>query len=87
MPRAGGQPKDAESGLVSRYHTSIAGLALAGIAVHLLLRFGVQPGPFITNLPLFATLALGGPPLIVELLAKVCRRQFRVETCWRASQS
>jgi heavy metal translocating P-type ATPase len=76
VPQANADSQEAEPALLSRWHTPIAGIALVGIAAHLVLRFGVQPGPLITDLPLFATLVLGGLPLITELLAKVYHREF-----------
>jgi heavy metal translocating P-type ATPase len=51
----------------------IAGIAFAGIAAHLVLRFVLQwPGPA-THLPLFAVLVLGGVPLVFSLIAKLAR--------------
>ncbi|HET9264236.1 MAG TPA: heavy metal translocating P-type ATPase [Vicinamibacterales bacterium] len=54
----------------------IAGIALAGIAVHLVLRWGTEASPFARNLPLFVVLGTGGAPLVVELAVKALRRQF-----------
>ena len=51
-------------------------LALTGIALHLGLRFGVHAATFPTNLPLFVVLALGGTPLVWELLQKLVTREF-----------
>jgi hypothetical protein len=42
----------------------IAGLALAGIIAHLLLRFGIRSEDFAYHFPLGMVLALGGVPLI-----------------------
>lgn len=54
----------------------IAGLALAGIAVHLILRFAFQSSPAVREFPLLVVLAAGGAPLVLELLRKVWRRDF-----------
>ena len=60
---------------------AIAGLALAAIAAHLVLRFGWRPagapwGIALPDLPLVAALALGGVPLLFELAGNVVRREF-----------
>jgi heavy metal translocating P-type ATPase len=47
-----------------------------GILSHLVLRFGLHTGPQTARVPLLAALALGGFPLLHELLAKLLRRQF-----------
>lgn len=54
----------------------IAALAIAGIGVHLLLRLVVVTSAGAYQVPLLAVLILGGFPLVVELLAKLYRRQF-----------
>lgn len=56
--------------------TVIAGLALAGILVYLVLRFAVHASPRVTQIPLLATLVLGGVPLVYQLLKKVWRLEF-----------
>jgi heavy metal translocating P-type ATPase len=66
----------ARSSLASRKHTLIAILALAAIGMHLVLRFGCRSAPSTYNLPLYVALALGGIPLVVELLLKLFRREF-----------
>ena len=65
----------------SRKQVLIAGMALLAIACHLLLRFGVRAeGTFLAlplvDLPLVLALALGGIPLVLELLWKLLRREF-----------
>ncbi|MBB6051806.1 heavy metal translocating P-type ATPase [Armatimonas rosea] len=60
----------------TRLQLGIALLALTGIALHLGLRFGFHAASLPTNLPLFAVLALGGTPLVWELLQKLARREF-----------
>ncbi|MGZ4961115.1 MAG: heavy metal translocating P-type ATPase [Limisphaerales bacterium] len=54
----------------------IASVALIGIAAHLVLRFGLSATPQIYNWPLLATLAIGGLPLVAELIYKAARGQF-----------
>jgi len=54
----------------------IAILSLGGIAAHLLLRFGLHAGATIQQIPLWVTLALGGIPLLYDLLKKLAQRQF-----------
>ena len=55
--------------------TAIAAGAVAGIALHLVLRFTVA-NPFIVVLPLLAVLALGGVPLSYGLARKALQREF-----------
>lgn len=54
----------------------IAGIALLGIAAHLVLRFGFSFAADVYNLPLFVTLVVGGVPLVGELVYKAARGQF-----------
>jgi heavy metal translocating P-type ATPase len=54
----------------------IALLAIGGIAVHLLLRFGTTLPEPVLPWPLWAVLLLGGLPLTLELLAKLLRGEF-----------
>ena len=51
-------------------------LSLAGIATHLLLRFALHTNATVQHIPLWATLALGGIPLLYDLLKKLARREF-----------
>src|SRR6202040_2891002 len=51
-------------------------LSLAGIATHFLLRFGLHTNATVQHIPLWATLALGGIPLLYDLLKKLAERQF-----------
>jgi heavy metal translocating P-type ATPase len=65
----------------ARLQSAIAILAVGAIAVHLVLRFGVATGAHAfglpaAQLPLVVALALGGTPLLVDLLVKVARLQF-----------
>lgn len=54
----------------------IAGLAVAGIAAHLLLRLAASPDTRLTAYPLYAVLLLGGVPLVAGLLASLARGEF-----------
>jgi len=56
--------------------TMIAAIAIAGIAVHLVLRWGTAVPPFTRDLPLYFVLAIGGAPLVLDLALKALRRQF-----------
>lgn len=57
-------------------HMVIMVIALTGISVSLFIRFGLEGSTFSWNLPLLGVLALGGGPLVVELLNKVRQREF-----------
>ena len=54
----------------------IAGVALAGIGLHLMLRFGMRSDVATYQIPLWIALAFGGLPLLFELLIKVVKFQF-----------
>ena len=54
----------------------IAALCVVAILVHLLLRFAFQVSPSAYQLPLLATLVLGGIPLLYELFLKLLKREF-----------
>ena len=73
-PHAGFWESTAE--VVRRTTTVIAVLAIAGILLHLLLRFAFRTSTGAAQLPLLATLALGGVPLVYELLRKLLRREL-----------
>ena len=62
--------------LIRRKQAAIATLALAAIGVHLVLRFGTNVSEPVRNAPLWVALALGGVPLVWELLVKLTRREF-----------
>ena len=64
------------SGLWHRKTTVIAALSIATILLHLLLRFGFHTTPGTYQIPLLATLALGGLPLLFDLLRKLLKREF-----------
>jgi heavy metal translocating P-type ATPase len=56
--------------------TAISFLAIAGIAVHLLLRFALRASPMAYQTPVIAVLILGGIPLVVTLTRKALAREF-----------
>jgi len=58
----------------SRRTSIIASFSVAAILLHLILRFGLHT--LGAEIPLLATLALGGTPLVYELLRKLLRREF-----------
>ena len=55
---------------------AIAILALFGIAAHLVLRFSFNSAAETNRIPLFIVLALGGGPLVFDLLRKLLAREF-----------
>jgi len=55
---------------------AIAAVALLAIAAFLVLRFALDADPTTYNLPLWVALALGGAPLVLDLLIKALRREF-----------
>ena len=58
----------------SRRTSVIASFSVAAILLHLILRFGLHSRG--AEIPLLATLTLGGTPLVYELLRKLFRREF-----------
>jgi heavy metal translocating P-type ATPase len=54
----------------------IAALAIAGLTIHLLLRFALRTGSAVFEIPLLVALLAGGAALIFELAQKVARREF-----------
>jgi heavy metal translocating P-type ATPase len=62
--------------MIRRKQAAIAVLALLAIAVHLVLRFGTASSTTAQNVPLWIALALGGVPLVWELLVKLWHREF-----------
>src|SRR5437899_12510226 len=54
----------------------IAIFSLSAILAHLVLRFGFHTGAAVSQIPLFATLAVGGTPLVYALLQKLWHREF-----------
>lgn len=60
----------------SRKMVFIAGLAVTGIALHLIVRFGLNGEAPSNQIPLRIVLAFGGIPLLYELLTKVVKFEF-----------
>ncbi len=60
----------------TRQEIYIAFLAIAGIASHLIFRFGIGIPQPTYDYPLFLVLALGGVPLLWELLKNILQREF-----------
>ncbi|MEP6764017.1 MAG: heavy metal translocating P-type ATPase [Gemmatimonadaceae bacterium] len=54
----------------------IAGIAAAAIALHVVMRFVLHTGANAFQAPLFVALAVGGIPLVLELLRNLVKRQF-----------
>lgn len=54
----------------------IAVLSVVAILSHLVLRFAVRTTPGAYRIPLLATLAVGGLPLLYDLLRKLLKREF-----------
>jgi heavy metal translocating P-type ATPase len=65
----------------SRLQSGIACLALIGIALHLIARYGLHAtldlrGVALRDLPLLTVLVLGGTPLVIGLLVKMAHKEF-----------
>ena len=71
---AGENPRQAAFG--QRKSVWIAALSVAAIVAHLVLRFATQASVGVYNVPLLAALALGGVPLVYELVLRVWAREF-----------
>ncbi len=63
-------------GLLRHKNSIVAVIAATAIACHLLLRLAFRADSNISQIPLFVVLAIGGIPLVIELLQKAWRRQF-----------
>ena len=70
------RPWNSPSGLWQRKTTIIAAFSIVAILLHLVLRFGFHTTPGTYQIPLLATLALGGLPLLYDLLRKLLKREF-----------
>ena len=62
--------------LWGRRQMIIAALAVLGIVTNLFLRFAIHVTPRVYDIPLLITLAIGGIPLVGDLLIKLVHRQF-----------
>ncbi|TWT98761.1 heavy metal translocating P-type ATPase [Neorhodopirellula pilleata] len=60
----------------SRKSLVIAAFAILAIALHLLMRFGIQTTPPLGEIPLLVTLVVGGLPLLFDLTKKLLKREF-----------
>src|SRR5512146_1316341 len=65
--------------------SAIAAVAVAGIAVHLALRFLLKSTPLNYDLPLFAALLLAGAPLVYALAVNTLRKEFGSDLLARLS--
>jgi heavy metal translocating P-type ATPase len=70
------QPGNAASGQWRSKATVIAACSIVAILLHLLLRFGFHAALRTYQSPLLVTLALGGLPLLFDLLRKLLKREF-----------
>jgi len=59
-----------------RKTTVIAALSIVAILAHLALRLGFRATPTTSQIPLWITLAIGGAPLLYDLLRKLLNREF-----------
>ena len=73
---AAGRSWNSLSGPWHRKTTVIAALSIVAILWHLVLRFGIHTTPGTYQIPLLATLTLGGLPLLYDLLRKLLKREF-----------
>ena len=64
------------SGLWQRKTAVIAVLSVAGIILHLVLRYGYGAAEDVYCIPLLVTLVVGGLPLLYDLLRKLLKREF-----------
>ena len=71
-----GPPWNSVSGLWQRRTTIVAAFSIAAIILHLVLRYGFHTASGTYQIPLLATLILGGLPLLFDLLRKLLAREF-----------
>jgi len=71
-------PPGAQGSFLSRWTAPnfIAGLAIAGILLHLILRFAFDVSRAVWQAPLVVVLVAGGIPLVVPLVRKAIAREF-----------
>lgn len=62
--------------VANRLQTGIAILSLLAILFHLVMRFGFNLEPLLTNIPLWVAYVFGGIPLVWGLLGNLWRREF-----------
>lgn len=76
FPVPGGRIPHLKSTELPRVSGAIALFCLAAIGVHLVMRWGTGAAAATANLPLLAAIAIGGAPLLYDLLRKFLRREF-----------
>lgn len=62
--------------IFERRNAIIAAMSVVAIVLHLVLRFGLGTDAWIYSLPLWTALALGGAPLVWDLVRQAVRREF-----------
>jgi len=72
---------NAAAGAPSRKQAIIVSVTIGAIGIYLVLRFGLASVPEVWSLPLYqlpliGALLFGGVPLVIDLLAKLLRREF-----------
>src|SRR6186713_247825 len=75
-PRLVDETEQSRSRPWRRKTTVIAALCVAAILAHLALRFAFRATPTTSQIPLLLTLAIGGMPLLYDLLRKLLKREF-----------
>lgn len=76
MPTSDGPKSKLVEFWTSRKMVTITGVALIGIALHLIFRYGVHGEAWSYHTPLWFVLVFGGIPLVYELLKKVVKLEF-----------
>lgn len=76
VARPGVQRRYSPSALWQRRISLIALLSIIAISLHLLLRFGLHADARVHQIPLLATLVLGGFPLLVGIVRRLLKREF-----------
>ena len=66
--------------LWKRKTSIIAIFSVIAIGLHVALRWGFQTSSGASQIPLIAALALGGPPLLSDLLHKLLKRELGSRT-------
>ena len=62
--------------LIARRYPLIAALSITAIVAYLILHFGGDVAEDVANWPLYVALALGGVPIVAELVIKILKRDF-----------
>ena len=69
-------PPNSEIPALRSHEAKLAAIAAVSIATHLLLRFIFDVAQPVALLPLYATLALGGIPMLVSLARNLLQGEF-----------